>query len=253
MAEKDMDSKTKTIVKKTKELREKCNIYKKQIIENNSSVNYVYNPLDYAWKPHEFYLEKYGRLGAKTIIMGMNPGHGMGNTGIPFGCPEKVRTYLNITNLKVKQPMKIHPKREIAGLECKKPEISGKRIWGLIEEIYGSPTNAFKEIFVINHFPLWMFNKSGQNITPDKLRKSTTKEIFTVCNKYLTDIAHILNSETIIGVGKYAHKMANIAISDNGIENITVKEIPHPSPANPLANKDKGKIWKNLSKEVIQN
>jgi len=253
MAEKNMNSKTKIIVKKTKELREKCNIYKKQIIKNNSNVNYAYNPLDYAWKPHEFYLEKYGSLGAKTIIMGMNPGHGMGNTGIPFGCPEKVKTYLNITNLKVKQPVKTHHKREITGLECKKPEISGKRIWGLIEEIYGSPTNAFKEIFVLNHFPLWMFNESGQNITPDKLRKSTTKEIFTVCNKYLTDIADILNSETIIGVGKYAHKMAKLAISDNRIKSITVKEIPHPSPANPLANKDNGKIWKNLSKEVIQN
>ena len=253
MAEKNINSKAQEIIKKTKELSEKCNIYKKQIIENNSNIDYAYNPLDYAWKPHEFYLEKYGNLGAKTIIMGMNPGHGMGNTGIPFGCPEKVRTYLNITNLKVKQPMKTHPKREITGLECKKPEISGKRIWGLIEEIYGSPTNAFKEIFVLNHFPLWMFNESGQNITPDKLRKSTTKEIFTVCNKYLTDIADILNSETIIGVGKYAHKMAKLAISDNRIKTITVKEIPHPSPANPLANKDKGKIWKNLSKEVIQN
>jgi len=248
-----MNSKAEQLIKITIKLKEKCNIQKKDIIRKNSNVHYIYNPLDYAWEPHKFYLEKYGRLGAKTIIMGMNPGHGMGNTGIPFGCPEKVRTYLNITNLKVKQPMKTHPKREITGLECKKPEISGKRIWGLIEEIYGSPTNAFKEIFVLNHFPLWMFNESGQNITPDKLRKSTTKEIFTVCNKYLTDIADILNSETIIGVGKYAHKMAKLAISDNRIKSITVKEIPHPSPANPLANKDNGKIWKNLSKEVIQN
>ena len=248
-----MNSKTKKIVEITRELRDKFNVFKENIVQDNSNVEFAYNPLDYAWKPHKYYLEKYGRLGAKIIIMGMNPGHGMGNTGIPFGCPEIVRTYLNIANLKVKQPMKTHPKRMITGLECKKPEISGKRIWGLIEEIYGSPTNAFKEIFVLNHFPLWMFNESGQNITPDKLRKSTTKEIFTVCNKYLTDIADILNSETIIGVGKYAHKMAKLAISDNRIKSITVKEIPHPSPANPLANKDKGKIWKNLSKEVIQN
>ena len=253
MAEKNINSKAQEIIKKTKELSEKCNIYKKQIIENNSNIDYAYNPLDYAWKPHKVYLEKYGGLGAKTIIMGMNPGHGMGNTGIPFGCPEKVKTYLDITNLKVKQPMKTHPKRKITGLECTKPEISGKRIWGIIEEIYGSPTNAFNEIFVLNHFPLWMFNESGQNITPDKLRKSTTKEIFTACNKYLTDVAQILNCKTIIGVGKYAQKMAKLALSDNEIKTIIVKEIPHPSPANPLANKDKGKIWKKLSKKVIKS
>ena len=253
MAEKNMKSKTQKIIKKTKELSEKCNIYKKQIIENNSNIDYAYNPLDYAWKPHKVYLEKYGGLGAKTIIMGMNPGHGMGNTGIPFGCPEKVKTYLDITNLKVKQPMKTHPKRKITGLECTKPEISGKRIWGIIEEIYGSPTNAFNEIFVLNHFPLWMFNESGQNITPDKLRKSTTKEIFTACNKYLTDVIQILNCKTIIGVGKYAQKMAKLALYDIEIETIIVKEIPHPSPANPLANKDKGKIWKRLSKKVIKS
>ena len=133
----------------------------------------------------------YGNLGAKTIIMGMNPGHGMGNTGIPFGCPEKVRTYLNIKKVEVKEPRRIHPKRKITGLECKKPEISGKRIWGLIEEIYGPPTVAFRKRFVINHFPLWMFNNSGQNITPDKLKPSSTNEIFEICNIYPVSYTHL--------------------------------------------------------------
>ena len=247
-----MNSKAEKIIKKTIKLREKCNEYMDRIIEANANVQYAYNPLDYAWKPHKFYLEKYSHLGAKTILMGMNPGHGMGNTGIPFGCPEKVRTYLDITNLEVKEPTKIHPKRKITGLDCKKPEISGKRIWGLIEEIYGPPISAFNEIFVLNHFPLWMFNEAGQNITPDKLKKSTTKDIFDACNKYLTDIIPILNAKTIIGVGKYAHKMAKLAIESSEIKTVSIKEIPHPSPANPMANKDKGKIWKKLSKEIIR-
>ena len=33
---------------------------------------------------------------------------------------------------------------------------------------------------------------------------------------------------------------------------VSIKEIPHPSPANPMANKEKGKIWKKLSKEIIR-
>jgi single-strand selective monofunctional uracil DNA glycosylase len=97
-----------------------------------------------------------------------------------------------------------------------------------------------------------MFNKLGQNITPDKLRVSTTKEIFETCNKYLTDIANILEAETIIAVGKYAHKMAKIAINNTQIKTLAIKEIPHPSPANPLANKDKGRVWKKIAKEVIK-
>ena len=80
----------------TKKLSRDCEIAKKGIIRDNQNVGFAYNPLKYAWKSHKMYLEKYGNLGADTIIMGMNPGHGMGNTGIPFGCPVKVRDYLKI-------------------------------------------------------------------------------------------------------------------------------------------------------------
>lgn len=246
-----MNIKSANLIELTYKLRENCDEYKGKIIKGNNNVEFAYNPLNYAWEPHKKYLETYGLLGAKTIVMGMNPGHGMGNTGIPFGCPKKVNNYLNIANLEVKEPVKIHPKRRITGLECRKPEISGKRIWELIEDIYGSPINAFKNIFVLNHFPLWMFNAAGQNITPDKLKKSSTEEIFGICNKYLSDVIAILDAEKIVGVGKYASKMAHKAIKDNNIEEITIKEIPHPSPANPLANKDKGAVWKKISKSVI--
>ena len=40
-------------------------------------------------------------------------------------------------------------------------------------------------------------------------------------------------------------------LKENNLEGITVEEIPHPSPANPLANKDKGAVWKKISKRVI--
>ena len=247
-----MNSKTENLINITRNFRDKCDTYKKKIIEDNPNIFFVYNPLNYAWEPHKYYLEKYGTLGAKTIIMGMNPGHGMGYTGIPFGCPEKVRSYLEITGLEVREPSKIHPKREIKGLQYEKVEISGKRIWNLIEDIYGLPTEAFKDIFVLNHFPLWMFNAAGQNITPDKLKSSSTNEIFDVCNRYLVDIIQVLGCKSIIGVGKYAQKMAHLAVVNANLGQITVDEIPHPSPANPLANRDKGKVWKKISSKVIK-
>ena len=65
MAENIMDSKAKELIEITIKLREKCNIQKKDIIRKNSNIHYIYNPLDYAWEPHKFYLEKYGNLGAK--------------------------------------------------------------------------------------------------------------------------------------------------------------------------------------------
>ena len=246
-----MNLKGANLIEITYKLSENCDHCKSKIIRDNDNIEFAYNPLNYAWEPHKKYLENYGSLGAKTIVMGMNPGHGMGNTGIPFGCPEKVSKYLNITGLEVKEPVNIHPKRRINGLECKKPEISGKRIWGLIEDIYGPPKNAFKNIFVLNHFPLWMFNSEGQNITPDKLKKSSAEDIFKICNKYLSDIINMLNAKKIIGVGKYANKMAHEAIKENNLEGIIIEEIPHPSPANPIANKDKGALWKKISKSVI--
>ena len=246
-----MKDKSDKIIEIAKKLKNKCNELKEKLVKDSLQVKYVYNPLDYAWKPHQQYIQKYANLGAKTILMGMNPGHGMGNTGIPFGCPKKVKDYLNIKNLEVKKPKKRHPKRDVFGLECKKPEVSGTRIWGLIEEIYGAPKIAFENIYVINHFPLWMFNEKGQNITPDKLRLGQAKDIFEACDKHLISVTEILKTEKIIAVGKYAEKMAKKVIPASGNKGIKIKVIPHPSPANPIANRDKGKLWKRMVKEIL--
>ena len=248
-----MRKKRNALIKLTKELRLNCNIQKQNIIDHNKHIKFVYNPLNYAWKTHEYYLNKYGNLGAQKIIMGMNPGHGMGNTGIPFGCPVKVKDYLKISNLEVNKPKKMHPKRKILGLECTKPEISGKRIWSLIEEIYGPPDIAFKEIFIINHFPLWMFNKSGQNITPDKLNFKESSDIFRICNDYLINLINLLDINEIIGVGKYAHNISKKVIKEAKLKEIKLKEIPHPSPANPIANKEKGEYWKRIAKAIVKS
>lgn len=247
-----MERKSKLLIEATKELSVKCNKLIPMLIENITNLKFVYNPLDYAWEPHKEYIKKYGGLGAQTIIMGMNPGHGMGNTGIPFGCPKKVRNYLKIKDCKVRKPEKMHPKRKIQGLNCKKPEISGKRIWKLIEEIYGPPDNAFKNIFIINHFPLWMFNDSGQNITPEKLNRKKVKKIFDICDQYVIDVAKILKIKTIVGVGKYAERMAENVTEKKEMKHIKKKMIPHPSPANPLANKEKGAIWRKIAANTLK-
>ena len=48
-------------------------------------IDVCYNPLSYAWDVHVEYLRKMGGQGARTVMLGMNPGpHGMGQMGIPF-------------------------------------------------------------------------------------------------------------------------------------------------------------------------
>ena len=60
-------------------------------------VDYVYNPLEYAWKSHRAYLERYGAGKPQVLLLGMNPGpFGMAQTGVPFGDVSMVRDWLGI-------------------------------------------------------------------------------------------------------------------------------------------------------------
>lgn len=46
-------------------------------------VEYVYNPLEYAWDTHRCYVERYCRGGQSVLFLGMNPGpFGMAQTGV---------------------------------------------------------------------------------------------------------------------------------------------------------------------------
>src|SRR5207237_4607772 len=117
-------------------------------------VTHVYNPLDYAWRAHERYLRRYGNTRKRVIFLGMNPGpFGMAQTGVPFGQIAAVCDWLGI-EAKIDKPLNEHPKRPITGLDCKRSEISGERLWGLFAKRFGTPEKFFAEHFVANHCPL---------------------------------------------------------------------------------------------------
>ena len=214
------------------------------------SVDAVYNPLAYAWEPHRAYLELASGGGAKTLLLGMNPGpHGMGQMGIPFAATSVVRDLLKITNLEVGQPRKPHPKRPISGLDWPKEEVSGTRLWGLLANEYGSAESIFKSVFLLNHCPLMLFSgERATNITPDKITGSTTKALLERCDEHLREVVDIMQIERVIGVGRYSEKRALNALS--GID-ISVTTCWHPSPASPLANRNKGEDWKKNVRNVL--
>ena len=142
-------------------------------------IDVCYNPLNYAWEVHEEYLRRMGGSGAKTVVLGMNPGpHGMGQMGIPFAATSVVRDLLGITNISVKQPDNPDDRRPVIGLEYHKEEVSGTRLWGLLNEQYGDAKTIASRVFLVNHCPLMLFSgPRAANITPDKVGGSTAKAL----------------------------------------------------------------------------
>lgn len=133
-------------------------------------VAYCYNPLEYALKPYTTYIKKYCTASKDIIFVGMNPGpFGMCQTGIPFGEVNAVKDWLQICD-EVSKPDSVCAKRPVLGFASTRSEESGKKFWGLFQDICKVPEEFFKSAFVYNYCPLAFMNKNGANITPNNLK-----------------------------------------------------------------------------------
>ena len=198
-------------------------------------ITHVYNPLVYAWAAHEIYLRRYCARRKRVVFLGMNPGpFGMVQTGIPFGEIRAVLDWLEIAT-DVGRPEREHPRRPVNGLGTVRSEVSGRRLWGLFAERFGSPKEFFREHAVVNYCPLAFVEASGRNRTPDKLPGAERGPLFALCDRHLRAVAAALQPDWLIGVGDFAAKRAE-EIFPSGAPK--VGRILHPSPANPAANRD---------------
>ena len=196
-------------------------------------VAHVYNPLNYAGPAHGQYLEKYCRQGTKVLLVGMNPGPwGMAQTGVPFGEISLVRDWLGIAD-GVSRPKAQHPKRPIQGFECRRSEVSGRRLWGWAKSRFGTPEAFFAKFFVWNYCPLAFLEESGRNLTPDKLPIKERRPLFEVCDRALEDMVAFIQPSHVLGVGKFGEARARAVVGAK----LAVGSILHPSPANPAANR----------------
>ncbi len=219
------------IIVATRELSQAMNTLK-----FSEPVAYVYNPLEYAAGTHEEYLTRFAGTKKRVIFLGMNPGpFGMAQTGVPFGEIDAVQNWLGIFGL-VGKPPREHPAKPVDGFACHRSEVSGKRLWGLARERFGSAENFFKEHFVSNFCPLLFVagNKTGKNLTPEDLVPAERNAVLAPCDKYLRRITEILEPEFIVGVGAFAQKAATRACGDLPVK---ITTILHPSPASPAANR----------------
>lgn len=200
-------------------------------------VSHVYNPLRYAWQPHQAYLEQANDQQIRILFLGMNPGPwGMTQTGVPFGEVAAVRDWLGIT-APVEQPHPEHPKRPIAGFDCLRSEVSGRRLWGLFQKHYGTADGFFRQALVLNYCPLVFMEASGKNRTPDKLTKAERAAIETVCDSHLAAALVASRCDFAVGVGAYAEAALEKATQATS-HVCKVTRILHPSPASPAANRD---------------
>ena len=202
-----------------------------------SPADYVYSPLDYAWESHEAYLTQYGATGPKKVLfLGMNPGpFGMAQTGIPFGEIESVRDWMGLERA-VGRPSREHPSKKVTGFACTRSEVSGRRLWGLFKERFGSADNFFKDHWVHNYNPLLFIEntKIGRNVVPEELPAESIRAVNEACDAYLRVLVDEMKIKTVVGVGGYAETRAREALEGYPIQ---FAKVLHPSPASPVANR----------------
>ena len=197
-------------------------------------VTHVYDPLAYAWQPHQLYLERFGDAAGRVVLVGMNPGpFGMAQTGVPFGDVTMVREWLGI-EAPVDRPAAEHPKRPVEGFACRRSEVSGTRVWGWARSRCGTADAFFARFFVLNYCPLVFMEASGRNRTPDQLPAAERAPLFAACDAALREMVAALEPRAVVGVGRFAADRAAAAL---GAAAPRLGCILHPSPANPQANR----------------
>jgi single-strand selective monofunctional uracil DNA glycosylase len=139
----------------------------------------------------------------------------------------------------VAKPAAEHPKRPVEGFDCQRSEVSGRRLWGLFAERFGTAGVFFGEHFVLNYCPLVWMSESGANLTPDKLSAAEMQPVEQACLAHLAEVIEILRPSFLIGIGGFAEERLRRAAENSGSAGNAARigRILHPSPASPAANR----------------
>ena len=163
----------------------------------------------------------------------------MVQTGVPFGEIEAVVQWMHLSD-DVDPPPRQHPRRPVHGFSCPRSEVSGRRFWGLMAQVFGSAESFFADHYVGNYCPLAFLEDSGKNRTPVALRSHERRTLFDVCDRHLVAMIDALHPQWLVGVGTFALQRLQAVHSRLEDQNCTIGVILHPSPANPHANRGWG-------------
>ncbi|XP_069360808.1 single-strand selective monofunctional uracil DNA glycosylase [Maniola hyperantus] len=195
------------------------------------AVKCVYNPSIYARYTFEMYARKYCNTKKKIMFFGMNPGPwGMSQTGVPFGEISSVRDWLGIEGPVNKPPHEIR-ERPVDGFDCKRTEVSGKRFWGLLKTICGTPVKFFETSFVYNYINQQWMKSNGCNLTPGDFKVSEMEPLYNICDPIFVKILKLYEVEIIVAIGKFCETRAQKAIKKYlPSSSIKILYLSHPSP-----------------------
>jgi single-strand selective monofunctional uracil DNA glycosylase len=114
-----------------------------------------------------------------------------------------------------------------------------------VQAHFGTPRRFFSKHFVVNYCPLLFMEESGRNRTPDKLPAAEREALFAVCDRHLRRVVDALEPRWVVGVGVFAEERAREALAGRSQR---IARIPHPSPANPAAQRD----WAGKARRALQ-
>jgi single-strand selective monofunctional uracil DNA glycosylase len=197
-------------------------------------------------------VRRFGTPPKKVVLLGMNPGpFGMMQTGVPFGEVAAVRDWMGI-RATVDKPPEEHAKRCIEGFDCRRSEVSGRRLWGWAAQRFGSAERFFADWLVLNYCPLALLEASGRNFTPDKLPAALLTQLYAACDRHLAAALSVLTPHWAIGIGAFAEKRIRAVLGSNLLEGAVARRIRpgcvlHPSPASPIANRG----WAQAAEEQL--
>jgi len=124
----------------------------------------------------------------------------------------------------------------VLGFDCPRSEVSGRRLWGLFAQRFGTADKFFSEHYVVNYCPLAFLSETGANLTPDKLPGRETAALYAACDEHLRSVVQALEPDWLIGVGGFAFARVQNVLEH--FPRIRAAQILHPSPASPAANRD---------------
>ncbi|KAF2362009.1 Uracil-DNA glycosylase-like [Trinorchestia longiramus] len=209
-------------------------------------VRHMYDPVRYAAAPHLLYLRKFcSPTFAPLMLLGMNPGPwGMAQTGVPFGHVGIVRDWLGVSG-PVHPPANQHSRRPVLGFSCTRSEVSGSRLWSLLQLLCEGDASALPGfLFLHNYCPLLMLDSAGANVTPADLKVAERRPLERLCDDSLRQLVTLVTVTDIVAVGNYAYEGACRATNELPIK---VHKLMHPSPRNPQANKN----WESLALQQL--
>ncbi|XP_046971676.1 single-strand selective monofunctional uracil DNA glycosylase [Vanessa cardui] len=196
-----------------------------------AAVKCVYNPTVYARQTFEMYVRKYCNTKKTIMYFGMNPGPwGMSQTGVPFGEISSVRDWLGIEG-PVSKPCNEIRERPVNGFACTRTEISGKRFWGLLKNICGTPEIFFETSFVYNYINQQWMKSNGCNLTPGDFKVSEMEALYNICDPIFVKVLKLYEVEIVVAIGKFCETRAQKALKKYmPCNNIKILYLSHPSP-----------------------